>query len=133
MLKFSDQKTIQPDAIYNINKLLKTLKIKLKNNDCDIYTIDELIIFLNIILSMFNETPHFTIFSWGDTVIIEQFHDVLTQGALYLVLGAQSLIKHGKEFRINNETSFIISELLNSEYQTEITNWYDKCKLIKNI
>jgi hypothetical protein len=93
MLKFSDQKTIQPDAIYNINKLLKTLKIKLKNNDCDIYTIDELIIFLNIILSMFNETPHFTMFSWEDTVIIEQFHDVLTQGALYLVLGGTVIDK----------------------------------------
>jgi hypothetical protein len=139
------------NAICNINQLLKSLKARLKSSgkskttdeygniiykDCDIYTVDELVTFLCSALSMFNEIPHFTMFSWEDTPIIEQFHDVLTQGALYLALGAQSLIERGREFQINDNgigfTPPTISELANSKYQTEMTNWYDKCKLIKN-
>lgn len=137
-------------AICNINNLLKSLKHRLKSHgkarrmdeygnpiykDCDIFTTDELVAFLCQSLSMFNELPHFTMFTWEDTPIIEQFHDVLEQGGLYLALGAQALIERGREFQVQDNgigfTPPTISELLNTQYQKEMDNWYDKCKIIK--
>ncbi len=137
-------------AICNINNLLKSLKHRLKSHgkarrtdeygnpiykDCDIFTVDELVAFLCQALSMFNEIPHFTMFTWEDTPIIEQFHDILTQGGLYLALGAQALIERGREFQIQDNgigfTPPTISELLNTQYQKEMDAWYDKCKTIK--
>lgn len=139
------------NAICNINNLLKSLRARLKSQgkarrtdeygnviykDCDIYTVDELVSFLCRSLSMFNEVPHFTFFTWEDTPIMEQFHDVLVQGALYLALGAQALIERGREFQINdNGTGFTpptISELLNTQYQKEMDAWWDKVKTIKH-
>lgn len=138
-------------AICNINNLLKSLRRRLKNNgkarrkdeygnyvykDCNIFSIDELVTFLCESLSMFNEIPHFTFFTWEDTPIIEQFHDVLVQGALYLALGAQALIERGREFQVNDNgigfTPPTISEMLNTQYAKEMDNWYDKAKMIKH-
>lgn len=138
------------NAICNINNLLKSLKRRLKNNgkarrkdeygndiykDCNIFSTDELVTFLCESLSMFNEIPHFTFFTWEDSPIIEQFHNVLVQGALYLALGAQALIERGREFQVNDNgigfTPPTISELLNTQYSTEMNNWYEKAKLIK--
>ena len=138
-------------AICNINNLLKSLRARLKSRgkarrtdefgnpvykDCDVYTVDELVAFLCQALSMFNEIPHFTLFTWEDTPIIEQFHDILVQGGLYLALAAQSLIERGREFAINDNgvgfTPPTVSELLNTQYQKELDNWYDKAKLIKH-
>ncbi|MFA5758927.1 MAG: hypothetical protein WC942_06190 [Clostridia bacterium] len=137
-------------AICNINTLLKSLRSRLKSRgkavryddygnviykDCDVYTVDELVSFLCQALSMFNEIPHFTFFTWEDTPIIEQFHDILVQGGLYLALASQSLIERGREFQVNDNgigfTPPTISELLNSQYNKELDNWYDKAKLIK--
>lgn len=137
-------------AICNINNLLKSLRHRLKSRgkarradeygnpiykDCDIFTVDELVAFLCQALSMFNEVPHFTMFTWEDTPIIEQFHDILTQGGLYLALGAQALIERGREFQVQDNgigfTPPTISELLNTQYQKEMDAWYDRCKLIK--
>ncbi len=138
-------------AICNINNLLKSLRARLKSRgkskttdqfgnviykDCDVYTVDELVAFLCQALSMFNEIPHFTFFVWEDTPIIEQFHDVLVQGGLYLALAAQALIERGREFTVNDNgigfTPPTISELLNSQYQKEMDSWYEKVKLIKH-
>lgn len=137
-------------AICNINNLLKSLRHRLKSRgkarrtddygnpiykDCDIFTVDELVAFLCQALSMFNEIPHFTMFTWEDTPIIEQFHDILVQGGLYLALGAQALIERGREFQVQDNgigfTPPTISELLNTQYQKEMDSWYDKCKMIK--
>lgn len=137
-------------AICNINNLLKSLRARLKARgkarrtdeygnaiykDCDIFTVDELVSFLCESLQMFNEIPHFTMFTWEDTPIIEQFGDILVQGGLYLALGAQALIERGREFNIQDNgigfTPPTISELLNTQYQKEMDAWYDKAKLIK--
>lgn len=139
------------NAICNINNLLKSLKRRLKNNgkarrkdeygnviykDCNIFSTDELVTFLCEALSMFNEIPHFTFFTWEDTPIIEQFHNIFVQGALYLALGAQALIERGREFQVNDNgigfTPPTISELLNTQYAKEMDSWYDKAKLIKH-
>lgn len=137
-------------AICNINNLLKALKRRLKSagvrpscdefgnilyETCDIFTTDELVTFLADSLSMFNEVPHFTMFTFDDTPIIELFFDVLVQGALYQALAAQALIERGTEFNISDAglgfTPPTVSELLNSQYQKEMDNWWDKVKLIK--
>lgn len=138
-------------AICNINNVMKSLRARLKSSgkkrtvdgygnviykDCDVYNVDELVSFICQSLTMFNEVPHFTLFSWDDTPIIEQFHDVLVQGALYLALGAQALIERGREFQVNDNgigfTPPSISELLNTQYKSEMDNWWDKVKLIKH-
>lgn len=138
------------NAICNINNLLKALKRRLKSGGvtptcdehgniiyetCDIFSTDELVTFLADSLSMFNEIPHFTLFTFDDTSIIELFFDVLVQGALYQALGAQALIERGREFQITDQgvgfTPPSVSELLNSQYQKEMDNWYDKIKMIK--
>jgi hypothetical protein len=137
-------------AICNINNLIKSLRLRLKSRgkskttdsygnviykDCDIFQIDELVGFVCQSLTMFNEVPHFTTFTWEDTMIIEQFHDVLVQGALYLALGAQALLQRGAEFQLNDNgigfTPPTVSELLNSQYNKEMDNWWDKVKVIK--
>jgi len=138
-------------AICNINNIMKSLRRRLKSSgkarrldeygnavykDCDVFTVDELVAFICQSLTMFNEVPHFTMFTWEDTPIIEQFHDVLVQGSLYLALGAQALIERGREFQIQDNgvgfTPPTISELLNTQYQKEMDNWWDKVKLIKH-
>lgn len=137
-------------AICNINNVLKSLRVRLKSRgkarrldengnavykDCDVYTVDELVAFICQSLTMFNEIPHFTLFTWEDTPIIEQFHDILVQGALYLALGAQALIERGREFNVQDNgigfTPPTVSELLNTQYTAEMNAWTEKAKLIK--
>lgn len=137
-------------AICNINKLLKALRRRLKSSGvrpgcdehgntvfetCDIFSVDELVTFIATSLTMFNEVPHFTMFTFEDSEIVNLFFDVIVQGALYQALAAQALIERGREFSINDTgTSFTpptVSEILSSQYQKEMDNWYDKIKMIK--
>ena len=137
-------------AIHNINNLMKSLRYRLKNSgksrttdeygnpvykDCDIFQPDELVGFLVQSLSMFNEYPRFTTFSMENTEIIEQFHDILVQGATYLALGSQALIERGREFPINDNgvsmTPPTISEMLQTQYAKEMDSWEKKCMMIK--
>lgn len=137
-------------AIHNVNSLLKSLRARLNSRgkhpttdefgntiykDCDIFSADQLISFIAQALSSFNETPHFTEFTFDDTPIIELFHNILTQGALYFALASQALIERGREFAITDNgvgfTPPTISEALNTQYQTEIKSWEERCKYIK--
>lgn len=137
-------------AICNINKLLKALKKRLKSSGmrascdefgnityqaCDIFSTDELVTFLADSLSGFNEIPMFTMFTFDDSEMISLFFEVLVQGALYKALAAQSLIEKGAEFTVSDNglgfTPPSVSELLNTQYQKEMDNWYDKVKLLK--
>lgn len=138
------------NAICNINALLKALRRRLKSSGvrpscdefgnityttCDIFSTDELVTFLADSMSMFNEVPVFTFFTFDDTPIIEMFFDVLVQGALYQALGAQALIERGREFQMSDAglgfTPPTVSELLNSQYQKEMDNWWEKVRIIK--
>jgi hypothetical protein len=137
-------------AICNINNILKSLRARLKSQgkrpttdeygnkiykDCDIFTVDELVTFIARGLSLFNETPTFTYFTFEDTPIIEQFHDVFVQAAFVYSIGAQALIERGREFQIqDNGISFTpptISDMLMNQYQKEFDNLWEKVKLIK--
>ena len=138
-------------AINNINKLLKSLKTRLNSSgkarttdqfgnvvfvDCDIYSVDTLVTMLGQSLTLFNEIPHFTLFTFDDTQFIDQFHDVIVQGATIIALASKALIERGREFQItDNGISFVpptVSELLNTQYTTELNNHWDKVKLIKS-
>jgi hypothetical protein len=138
-------------AIHNINTILKSVKARLKSagkhptvdefgntiyRDCDIYTDDELVTFIALSLAAFNEVPHFTEFTFDDSPIIELFHHVLAEGAVYAALASQALIERGREFQITDNgigfTPPTISELLNTQYQKELDDWRDRIKLIKH-
>ena len=139
------------NAINNINLMLKILRARLKSSgkhkttdefgnviftDCDIYTTAELVTFLVMALGEFNETPHFTAFTFEDNPIIETFYAILVQGATLMALSSQALIERGREFQITDNgigfTPPTISELLNTQWQTELANWYERIKLIKH-
>lgn len=139
------------NAIGNINNLLKLLRARLKSagkhrttdefgniifTDCDIYTVDQLVSFLAMSLCEFNETPHFTLFTFENTAIIENFCGILVQGAALMALSSQALIERGREFQITDNgigfTPPTISEMLSTQWSTELTNWYDRVKLIKH-
>jgi hypothetical protein len=139
------------NAIKNINNLLKVLKARLKSSgkhktkdqfgnvifeDCDIFTTDQLVTFLAMSLYEFNEVPHFTLFTFEDTPIIENFGGILVQGATLMALSSQALIERGREFQINDNgigfTPPTISEMLNTQWTTELNNWYDRLKMIKH-
>lgn len=136
--------------IANINKLIKTLKARLNSSgksravdvngnvvfiDCDIFSIDQLVTFIASSLTLFNEIPTFTFFTFADSDIISQFHDVIVQGAAIMALASKSLIERGREFTVSdNGIQFnppTVSELMNTQWSTELTNHTEKIKLIK--
>lgn len=138
-------------AIRNINKLLKTLKARLNSAgkaksvdqfgndiyvDCDIYSVDVLVTFLANSLTLFNEVPYFTFFTFDDTNIIDQFHDIIVQGGTLMALSSKALIERGREFQISDNgvqfTPPTVSELLSTEWQSELANHTEKIKMIKN-
>ena len=86
-------------------------------------------------LSSFNQIPHFTRFTFADPQIYVIFADVIIQGAVLLALAAQALIERGREFTLNdNGVTYQppqISELLNTEYTTQLANYTEKLKVIK--
>lgn len=137
--------------IQNINKLLKTLRARLNsrgkskskdkfNNviyvDCDIFSVDVLTTFLANSLTMFNEIPHFTLYTFTDSEFVNQFHNVLVEGATLMALASQALIERGLEYNITdsgiNFSPPTISELLNTQYSALLTAHQEKVKFIKN-
>ena len=137
-------------AIGNINKLVKAFKARLNSSgksrtkdqfgnvifeDCDIYTVDQLVTFIATSLTAFNQIPHFTFFTFEDTEIIDNFFEVLVQHATIYALASKALIERGREFNISdNGLTFqppTVSELVNSQWSAELSNWWEKVKLIK--
>jgi len=138
-------------AIRNINKVAKTVKARLNNNglsqstdqygnityvNCDIFSADMITTFVVNALSEFNQIPYFTYFTWEDTLIINEFHAILVDGAVLMALASQALIERGREYSINdNGVSFTppsVAEMLNTQWNTMLTQYLDKLKYIKN-
>lgn len=143
--------TFSKEEVKCINKLLAILRKRLKSSgtvrvpdgnggfmlkDCPIFSDDELICFLINSLSEFNQMPHFTDFTFAHPQICGIFSDIIIQGAMLLALAAQSLIERGREFTINdNGIQYqppTVSEILNSQYTTQLSNYMEKLKFIKN-
>lgn len=138
-------------AIFNINKLLKMLKARLNSSgkskkidssgnvqyvDCDIFSIDMLVTFLAMSLSKFNSTPYFTYYTFDDNSFIAQFGEVLVEGATLFAMASQALLERGREFTITDSgigfNPPTVSELLNTEYSTTLTHYWEQLKYIKN-
>jgi len=138
------------NAICNINTLIKSLKARLDSEgksrhfdefgnefyvDCDIYTTAQLATFIGISLSMFNQIPHFTEFTFEDTEIITQFHEVLVQGAALYALSSKALLERGREFSLSDNgvqfTPPTVSDLMMTEWSAALTLHFDKVKYIK--
>ena len=137
-------------AIRNINILIKTLRARLdsqgqakftdKNGndvvvDCDIYTVHQLVSFLVWSLERFNEIPHFTLFTFEDTPMMQQFHAVIVQGATLMALSSKSLLERGREFQLSdNGVSFnppTVSDLMSTQWSTSLANHWEVVKFIK--
>lgn len=137
-------------AIMNINKILKALRARLNSSgkskakdkygnviyiDCDIFSVDVLVTFIADSLTLFNEIPHFTEFTFDDVEFVKQFQNVLMQGALLMALSSKALIERGREFTISdngiNFTPPTVSDMLSTQWSAELTNHTEKVKQIK--
>jgi hypothetical protein len=138
-------------ATKNINKLLKSLRARLNSAgkavskdaygnkiyvDCDIFSIDMLVTFLGTALWDFNQTPYFTSFTFDDDAFVEQFGEILVEGATLYALGSKALIERGREFQItDNGLNFnppTVSELMQTQAGNLLTHYWEKLKYIKN-
>lgn len=138
-------------ATANINKLIKALRARLNSSgkakasdaygntvyvDCDIFSVAMLTTFLATALSDFNQVPYFTFFTFDDDDFVNQFLEILVEGATLYALASKALIERGREFQItDNGLSFTppsISELMQTQYSTLLSHYWEKLKYIKN-
>lgn len=126
--RLKDKKTIkgiEKDA-YGVETLV----------ECPVFSDMELLCFLQASLSEFNQTPHFTSFTFSDTVICDRFAHVIVEGAYIIAIGAQMLIEAGREFTISDNGITMqpppLSQTLNSSLSTFITRHSEALKFIKN-
>jgi len=137
-------------AIHNINVLMKTLRARLDSmgkhvsvdqygnriyTDCDIFTVASMVSFIANSLTLFNEIPHFTSYTFEDTEALKQWHDVIVQGAAIMALSSKSLLERGREFNLtDNGINFVpptVSELMSTQWAGELANHFEKVKMIK--
>jgi hypothetical protein len=140
-------------ALYNINKVIKMMKARLNSTgkakstdaygnviyiDCDIFSVDMLATFAAMSLSKFNTVPYFTFFNWDDGWFFGTagFIEVIADGAVLFAMASQALIEKGREFQMtDNGVSFTppnVAEMLNTQYGTTLTNYWEQLKYIKN-
>lgn len=137
-------------AITNINKLMKGLRARLNSRgkrkttdefgnvvyeDCDLFSVEQLTVFIACAITAFNEIPHITFYTFEDTEIIDLFYDVILNYAVILAVESKLAIERGRELTINDSgVTFSppgVSDILNSIYGAQLNHWYDKIKLIK--
>lgn len=138
-------------ALININKLIKSLRARLNSAgkaksvdgfgnviyvDCDIFSVDMLATFIATALWDFNQVPYFTFFKFDDDDFVDQFGEILVEGATLYALASKALIERGREFQItDNGLNFnppTVSELMQTQYSTLLSHYWEKLKYIKN-
>jgi hypothetical protein len=138
-------------AIRNINKLIKSLRARLNSSgkaksvdgygnvqyvDCDIFSVDMLVTFIATALWDFNQVPYFTWFTFDEDSFVEQFGEILVEGATLYSLASKALIERGREFQLtDNGLNFnppTVSELMQTQYSTLLSHYWEKLKYIKN-
>ncbi len=104
--------------------------------DCDIYADSTLENFLILSLSDFNQIPNFTNYTFEDTEFVTKFSAILVEGATLYCLASQALLEKGREFKYEDQGIMLdppnMSEMLNTQYATLITMYWEKLKLIKS-
>ena len=137
-------------AIKNINKLIKSLKMRLNSSgkalskdkfgneiwvSCDIFSIENLTIALATALWEFNAVPYFTTFTFDDVGFVDQFGEILVQGATLYCLASKALIERGREFSFtDNSINFnppTVSEIMMTQYSSQMSKHTEFLKMIK--
>jgi len=143
--------TFDDAEIRGINCLLVQLKARLNNNvevetldaygnqtfiSCNVFTDDELVYFLQCSLSEFNQTPHFTDFTFDMEVIYKRFAYIIVEGAFILATAARMLLEAGREYTITDNgismTPPPLSSVLNNELSNFVSRHTEMLKYIKN-
>lgn len=141
---------ISSEGIRNSNNLLALLKNRLQSNgksqsrdkynniiyvDCDIYSNETLLSFIELALSEFNQTPHFTFYTLENSRFVDCFAEVLVEGATLYALSSKALIERGREFLIQDDGVHFappaVSDMLNTQFSTLLSHHWDKLKIIK--
>src|ERR1017187_6779540 len=131
-------------AIRNINKLIAMVKMRVGNDakaktedvwgnttfvSCDIFSISTITTAIATSITSFNQIPFFTFFTFEDTQFIEQFAEILVEGATYNLLAAQALLEQGKQFTITDQgasyTPHAVGEMLNTQYGGLLTHYWE--------
>lgn len=138
-------------AIKNINKLIKALQVRLNSRgkakstdsygnviyvDCDIFSIEMLTTMIATALWDFNQVPYFTFFQFDDDNFVEQFGEILVEGATLYALSSKALIERGREFQLtDNGINFnlpTVSEIMMTQYSALLSHYWEKLRMIKN-
>jgi hypothetical protein len=124
-----DEDLLNNEQIENINRLMKSVRQRMDNSDSNIFSVDQYAYFIERSLSTFNEIPKFSLVSFKDTRTIQNYHNVLVQGA---VLFAHS-IKDMMETKVGVDIKHVtMSEMMQTKWAPEWNNHFEKLKLIKN-
>jgi len=87
-------------------------------------------------LSEFNQTPHFTDFTFAEPAIYERYGYVIVEGATILAWAAQMVIEAGRELSITDNGITLqpppLSNTLNNELSQFLTRHTEMLKHIKN-
>lgn len=138
------------NALLFINRLLFLLKARLNSSglhlgftksgekqfmSCDIYSLDELMSFLVLSLSLFNQTQYITWFTFEDWPFLENFSEILVAGAAVYSLSSKALIEKGREWNITDNgisaPVVTVADLLNNQFTTELASHTERLKRIK--
>ena len=143
-------KNFSSEAQRNLTTIINLLKHRLQSQgktksldehgntvyiDCDIYSVEMLESFVELSISEFNQTPHFTNFTPENSRFMDCFKEILVEGATLYALSSQALIERGREFQLTDDGLHFnppnISEMLSTQYSTLLSHHWDKLKTIK--
>lgn len=103
--------------------------------NCPIWSDDTLLCFLRNSLSEFNQTPHFTDFTFADRVIWDRNAHVVVEGAYIIALGAGMLAEAGREFTITDNGITMqpppLSTVMNNQFGSLLSAHAERLKHIK--
>jgi hypothetical protein len=102
---------------------------------CNVFSTEELYIFLKASLAEFNSIPHFTSFTFDDVQFVNTFNHELTEGAFILALAKQGLMEKGREFQMTDDgLSYqppLIADYIKGYLSDFMTSYRERVKFIK--
>ncbi len=120
----------------NLDRLTSFLQSRLHSGtEPGLFKVEDLHRFLTLSLSEFNQTPHFSYYSFEDTDFVTTFADILVEGAVLQALASQALLEKGREFVFTDQSvGFVppaVSEMLQRQHDILLEHHYAKLTSIK--
>jgi len=149
---------LSPGGVINVLLLMKLLRVRLGSDGvrrkrdqygryitdatgnyvlepCNVFTTEELYIFLKASLAEFNSVPHFTSFTFNDTNFVNMFQHELTEGAFIMSMALQGLREKGREFQMTDDGLSYqppqIADYLKGMMSEYMTSYRERLKTIK--